>query len=80
MLRKLSRGQFPHLAAQHRAQRLLRLAAAEPPARDGFGAGRFSYREIADIAAIPVGTVMSRLARARKLLERAGARRSEKDD
>ena len=27
-----------------------------------------SYREIAQVAAIPVGTVMSRLARGRKLL------------
>jgi RNA polymerase sigma-70 factor (ECF subfamily) len=30
----------------------------------------YSYKEIADIAGIPVGTVMSRLARGRKMLQR----------
>ena len=61
---------------QHRdGQRIRRLVAELPPLfreavvlRD---INNLSYREIAEVAGIPVGTVMSRLARARSMLRAA---------
>ncbi len=39
----------------------------------------FSYKQIADVAGIPLGTVMSRLARARKRLQQSFASRANKE-
>ena len=50
------------------------IAALAEPFRETFvlrEIQNLSYREIADVAAVPVGTVMSRLARARAMLRSA---------
>jgi RNA polymerase sigma-70 factor (ECF subfamily) len=50
------------------------VAALAEPFRETFvlrEINNLSYREIADVAAVPVGTVMSRLARARAMLRSA---------
>jgi RNA polymerase sigma-70 factor, ECF subfamily len=60
---------------QHDAETIQRLVAElPPPFREAIvlrEINDLSYREIADVVGIPVGTVMSRLARARSLLRKA---------
>jgi RNA polymerase sigma-70 factor (ECF subfamily) len=63
------------LLRQHDDETIRRLVAALPqPFREAIvlrEINELSYREIADVAGVPVGTVMSRLARARSMLRAA---------
>jgi RNA polymerase sigma-70 factor, ECF subfamily len=63
------------LLHQHDAETIRRLVAELPdPFREAIvlrEINDLSYREIADVVGVPVGTVMSRLARARSMLRKA---------
>jgi RNA polymerase sigma-70 factor (ECF subfamily) len=63
------------LLRQHDDEAMRRLVAAlPPPFREAIvlrEVNDLSYREIADVVGVPVGTVMSRLARARAMLRAA---------
>jgi len=62
------RDAIEHLSDEHRETLLLAIA------------GELSYDEIATMLEIPVGTVKSRVARARRMLTSATTTRSERDD
>lgn len=69
----MSEGQFREFLDDHIAAALDALAAPFREVLVLSVAGGLSYREIADVLDCPVGTVMSRMARARKTLrERLG--------
>jgi RNA polymerase sigma-70 factor, ECF subfamily len=70
------------IVKRHEAGTIRRLIAAlAEPFRETFvlrEIENLSYREIADVAEVPVGTVMSRLARARAMLRSAWLAEQEK--
>ena len=63
-----------HLMPSEERRRSWLVAALAEPFREAFvlrEIENLSYREIADVSEVPVGTVMSRLARARAMLRSA---------
>jgi RNA polymerase sigma-70 factor (ECF subfamily) len=70
------------IVKQHDSGTIQRLIAAlAEPFRETFvlrEIENLSYREIAEVAEVPVGTVMSRLARARAMLRSAWLAEQEK--
>ncbi len=61
----------PPFGRRSRRRRKLKYCTSGMPKRSAREINDLSYREIADVVGIPVGTVMSRLARARSLLRKA---------
>jgi RNA polymerase sigma-70 factor (ECF subfamily) len=80
---QLSEGEADHLWAQQVRERINRLPEAQRNAVFLVYVEGFTYQEAADTLAVPIGTIMSRLANARQTLAKGvvvGVRRNKRGE